>query len=258
MEHQAHVEGTVELETRRVLPIEAYARHDREEIVGLAFEMFLGGGVKEIRIQTAVARIEHHGPAFSQAVCRVGGVESVCPGFYVSGVEIGQISDFVVEIFRSIGIVAESVQGSSGYGHVDIQAVFCPLRLCGNLPARKDEQEQCGGQKMEISSFHIGKITYNRCNFSENVPSILKKMSFRVGGDGSDCGSYEADKVGGGDFDLQAADAGADVDRLEIERGSMEIGREALLHADRGATSSDVACHGKQVLHRDHLDLLVA
>ena len=34
--------------------------------------------------------------------------------------------------------------------------------------------------------------------------------------------------------------------------------REALLHADRGATSADVACYGKQVLHRDHLDLLVA
>ena len=66
------------------------------------------------------------------------------------------------------------------------------------------------------------------------------------------------DKVGRGNFELKAADAGADVDGLEIKGCRMEVGRKRLLHADGRASSADIAGDAQKVLHRDHLDLFVA
>ena len=66
------------------------------------------------------------------------------------------------------------------------------------------------------------------------------------------------DKVGRGYFELKTADAGADVNGIEIEGCRMEVGRKRLLHADGRASSADIAGDAQKVLHRDHLDLLVA
>ena len=38
----------------------------------------------------------------------------------------------------------------------------------------------------------------------------------------------------------------------------MEIGRELLLHADRGASSAYISRNGEEIFHGYHLDLLVA
>ena len=83
---------------------------------------------------------------------------------------------------------------------------------------------------------------------------IIRLEAGDVGDDPSD----EVDQSGRGDLQLESSHAGADVDSLEIKRGSMEVGRELLLHADRGAAATDVSCNCEEVLHGDHLDLLVA
>ncbi len=66
------------------------------------------------------------------------------------------------------------------------------------------------------------------------------------------------DKVGRGYFELKTADARADVDSLEIQGSRMEISRKGLLHAHRRASAADIAGDAQKILHRDHLDLLVA
>ena len=117
---------------------------------------------------------------------------------------------------------------------------------------------------LSLNQLIIRKIQYPRAAKGEHAGRVnvwnsdsCGAVSFGVGGDGSDRGADEADEVGRGDFDLEAADSGTDIDCVEVECGRMEVGREALLHSDRGAASADVSCHGEQVLHQDHLDLLV-
>ena len=83
---------------------------------------------------------------------------------------------------------------------------------------------------------------------------IIRLEAGDVGDDPSD----EVDQSGRGDLQLKPSDSGADVDSLEIKRGSMEVGRELLLHADRGAAATDVSCNCEQILHGYHLNLLVA
>lgn len=70
--------------------------------------------------------------------------------------------------------------------------------------------------------------------------------------------SDERNEFVGGYFYLKAPHSCADIDGVELECAGVEIGREALLHTDRGAAPSDVSGHRKKVLHQDHLHLLVA
>ena len=48
----------------------------------------------------------------------------------------------------------------------------------------------------------------------------------------ADCAADISDKVGRGNFELKAADAGADVDCGMIEARGVDIGRQALFHTD--------------------------
>ena len=67
--------------------------------------------------------------------------------------------------------------------------------------------------------------------------------------------SYELRR---GDFQLEAADAGADVDGRKRRGRGVDIGRKLFFHADRRAAATDVTRHGQQLLHRDQVGLLVA
>lgn len=62
----------------------------------------------------------------------------------------------------------------------------------------------------------------------------------------------------GGDFQLEAADAGADVDGRKRRGRGVDIGRKLFFHADRRAAATDVTRHGQQLLHRNQVGLLVA
>ena len=59
-------------------------------------------------------------------------------------------------------------------------------------------------------------------------------------------------------MELEAADAGADEDAVEVADGFVDIGRKLFLHSDWGATSSYITGYGQEIFHRNHLDLLVA
>lgn len=67
--------------------------------------------------------------------------------------------------------------------------------------------------------------------------------------------SYELRR---GDFQLEAADAGADVDGRKRRGRGVDIGRKLFFHADRRAAATDVTRHGQQLLHRNQVGLLVA
>ena len=67
--------------------------------------------------------------------------------------------------------------------------------------------------------------------------------------------SYELRR---GDFQLEAADAGADVEGRKRRGRGVDIGRKLFFHADRRAAATDVTRHGQQLLHRDQVGLLVA
>ena len=67
--------------------------------------------------------------------------------------------------------------------------------------------------------------------------------------------SYELRR---GDFQLEAADAGADVDGRKRRGRGVDVGRKLFFHADRRAAATDVTRHGQQLLHRDQVGLLVA
>ena len=64
-------------------------------------------------------------------------------------------------------------------------------------------------------------------------------------------GGGVADEGVGGDFDLQAPDAGADENMREISARLVNEGREVLFHADRRAAAPDVTGDGKQFFHGD-------
>ena len=61
-----------------------------------------------------------------------------------------------------------------------------------------------------------------------------------------------------GDFQLQAPDAGADIDERMLPGRRVDISREALFHADRRTAAAYITRHGQQFLHRNQIGLLVA
>ena len=62
-------------------------------------------------------------------------------------------------------------------------------------------------------------------------------------------GGGVADEGVGGDFDLQAADAGADEDVREMKAGVVNESGEILFHSDGGTAAPDVAGDGEQLFH---------
>ena len=71
-------------------------------------------------------------------------------------------------------------------------------------------------------------------------------------------GLGDAQEVGWGDLDLEATHTGTDVDVGVLVAGVVHVGGEVLLHADGRAAATDVAGEGQELLHGDHLALLVA
>lgn len=59
-------------------------------------------------------------------------------------------------------------------------------------------------------------------------------------------------------MELEAADAGADEDAVEVQSGFVDVGRKLFLHSDWGATSSYITGYGQEIFHWNHLDLFVA
>ena len=65
-------------------------------------------------------------------------------------------------------------------------------------------------------------------------------------------------EIGRGNLGLQATHASADEDVGMKVAGVVYIGGEMLLHAYGRAAATDIACEGKELLHGNHLTLLVA
>ena len=84
------------------------------------------------------------------------------------------------------------------------------------------------------------------------IPALPSPADFRHGRPDE---SYELRR---GDFQLEAADAGADVDGRKRRGRGVDVGRKLFFHADRRAAATDVTRHGQQLLHRNQVGLLVA